>query len=223
MKKLLVFIICLFAFPILSKADCNYNELTSIIGNINTSYEYKIVNNKPQFTITLSNLTNDLMIHDTITGKIYCNTGKCKDRITGSELKINTSYTGNYNFDFYKYECGYGYGTLGTKTVKLPTYNAYYKDELCKGLESYKQCQRWSGYSATRETFEKDIKNIKEEIAKKNAVKEEKKVETKKWHEIFVQVLLDYWWLFVIILSIIIALCYFIIAQRKKKEYNFDV
>jgi len=205
----------------ISNAAYDCSSLRSYIGNVNISYEYKMINNKPQFTITLTNLTNNLMVYDEVSREFYCNVKKCSKKFSGNELKIVTNKTGFYKFSFYNLNCGQE--SLGSKSVNLPVYNPFYKDKLCKGLESYKQCQRWSGYSANRKKFENDIKQIKEDIAKRNQIKEEPKKEDKTWYKIFLEVLLDYWWLFVIILSIIIALCYFIIAQRKKKEYNFDV
>jgi len=219
MKKIFIFIICLFGFPMISNAACDYNRLTSIINNVNIHYEYTIINNNPQFTITLTNLTNDLMVYDNQTKISYCNLNRCKGRFT-NELKITTNKSGSYRFDFYNLSCS---GSLGHKTISLPKYNPYYKDELCEGLSNYKQCKRWSGYSADRKTFENDIKEIKEEIERNNKKDEEKIKEGKKWHEIFIEVLLDYWWLFVIFITIIIGLCYFIRLQRKKNEYDFDV
>ena len=152
MKKILIFIICLFVFPIISYgANCSndkYTETSRLVNNVNITYEISINNNKPTFTIVLTNLTDDMGVVDLVTSKAHKNF-----KATGSELKITTSTSGRYSFDIYSLACK---TKIGNKAVTLPTYNSYYNDELCKDLESYDLCKRWSSYKADRKTFENE-------------------------------------------------------------------
>lgn len=218
MKKVLLLIICLISFPCVCNAEsCSNTEIGQISGfssNVNIVYLVNIKNDVPEFSITITNLTSDMAVLDKITSKLY------KGFKNGGYLNIKTKNSGKYSFDIYSLKCKF---KSGTKSITLPKYNLYYKDELCQGLEDYSQCQRWSGYSANRTTFENDIKKIKE-IKAKEEVKEETKVVVKKsWYNQFEEIILKFWWAFAIILIILIGLFYIIRNNRKKNEYNFKV
>ena len=48
--------------------------------------------------------------------------------------------------------------------VTLPSYNPYYKDELCKGLENYTLCRRWAKVDLTYDEFKKQMKDYYNKI-----------------------------------------------------------
>lgn len=219
MKKLLIFICCLFAFPMMSHAvkctDEHSNEIRGLVSNVDIFYTIDTSKENPVFSIMINNLTDDMVVFDTVTNKGYKNFD-----VLGSQLKIDTTVTGNYNFDIYSFACK---EKISSKSVNLPKYNIYYKDELCKGLENYPLCQKWSGYSSTRETFEKDIKKIKDDLAKLQKEEEKEEVVKKKWHEVVVDIFLSYWWLLGIVLVLLLVLYYYIRERKKKNEYDFSV
>lgn len=219
MKKIFAFIICLFIFPIVSNAatctSSHSSEIKLLATNVNIIYEITMKDNTPIHTITLSNLTSDMVVIPS-TGNVSYNKSKYKN----GELTITLKQAGQYEFSIYSFACK---EKIAVKTVNLPSYNAYYKDELCKGLEKYAQCQRWSGYKANRKTFESDIKKIKEDEAKLNQKEEEIVVPKDKWYEVLFDWFLDFWWLIVILLIGILGLYYYIINRRKKNEYDFKV
>lgn len=218
MKKIILLIICLISFPcVCNAAACSNTEIGQISGfssNVNIVYLVNMKNNVPEFSITITNLTSDMALIDKTTSKLY------KDFKNGGSLNIKTTTSGKYAFDIYSLKCKI---KTGTKSITLPKYNPYYNDEKCKGLEDYSLCQRWSGYSANRTTFENDIKKIQEAKSKGEEKEETKVVIKKSWYSNFEDIILNYWWAFVIILIILIGLFYVIRNNRKKNEYNFKV
>lgn len=219
MKKILVLFICLFSFPIISNAvSCTSSELseaTAFSSNVNIVYLIEMNGDSPTFSITLSNLTDDMAVIDKTTGKLHKGF-----KTTGSSLNIKTTSSGKYSFDIYSLKCK---SKVATKAVTLPKYNPYYKDERCKGLEEYALCQRWSGYSGNKATFENDIKKILGQEKVEEEVEEVKVVKENKWYVNLTEILVNYWWAIVIIMILIIGIYYVIRSKRKKNEYNFKV
>ncbi len=212
MKKILFIFICLFSFPIISFADCdktilgNYRKLAT---NVNVTYE---ITGTPEFVITMTNLHKNMIVYDG--NKIYTSAN-----FPNGVFSYKTTKSGRYNYTIYVKSCG----EIGNKSITLPSYNAYYKDELCKGLENYSICQRWSGYTATRTKFESDIKKIKNQ---QNLDRKEEEPTTKlekRWYEQITGIFVKYWWAIIILMLLIIGIYYTIRAKNKKNEFNFKV
>ena len=206
MKKIIFIMICLFAFPMISKAiDVDYctkdeaSEVRALASNVSINYDVVLKDDKPIYTIY-------------ITKKGFSK--------TGSEYSFTTEQGGSYYIDIYSYKCK---SKLISKVLALPIYNAYYKDPLCEGLDAYKQCQRWSGYTATREKFESDIKKIKDDIKQKEEY--QKKLEKKElsWYEKIVRLFIKFWWVIVLVIALVSFVVYIIRKQQKKKEYDFKL
>lgn len=220
MKKIIIILICLFAFPIYGHAEsfCDNktdSEIKSIVSNVVIAYEINTnANNNPYFTIYLTNLGSDMFIIDTASGKSYKGFSATK-----SELIINTTDSGKHSFEIYSFKCK---DKMGTKSVNLPVYNEYYLDELCEGLEAYKQCRKWSGYTASRNQFEEDIRQIKEKLKKIEESKQGTKTE-KVWFSKIVKVFLRIWWLIIIIILLCIGIYYAFKDKLKKKSFDFQV
>ena len=211
MKKILFIFACLFAFPIVSKAAYSCDEYNKLASNVNIIYEITYAQNgTPIFVVTMTNLKDGMIVFD---GK------KMYNKFANETFVQNLTTSGNYNYKIYVKNCG----LVGGNNITLPTYNAYYKDELCKGLEGYSICQRWSGYTANRQKFESDIKKLKEQ--KKQVTEEQKseEKEEKRWFEMFAGIFVQFWWLITIIMIVFIGIYYSIRAKEKKKEFNFKV
>lgn len=211
MKKILFVFACLFIFPIVSSAAYSCDEYSKLASNVNIIYEITYdANGTPKFIVTMTNLKDGMIIFD---GKTTYN------KFSNETFVQNLTTSGNYNYKIYVKNCG----LVGENNVTLPTYNAYYKDELCKGLEGYSICQRWSGYTANRQKFESDINKLKNQ---KKQTTEEQKVEEeqeKRWFEKLTGIFVNFWWLIIIIMVVIIGIYYSLRAKEKKKEFNFKV
>ena len=142
-----------------------------------------------------------MIVFDNTANKTYRNF-----KNTGSEITINTKRNGRYSFSIYSLQCK---DKIIDKTISLPIYNKYYNDPLCDGLEGYSQCQRWSGYNATRKEFEQDISSIKEQLLKQKTETPEKNNEKLSLYDQIVNVFIHFWWAIVIVLIIIYLKLYY--------------
>lgn len=211
---------CLFIFPIVTNAasSCNsatMSNISSLANNVNIVYEVDTSSSVPVFTITLSNLTSDMIVFDKNLGKTYKGFAN-----TGSEISIKTKTSGSYSFTIYSKQCK---EQVATKSVSLPTYNIYYGDKLCDGLDDCDVCQKWYGSNSDRKTFELGIQECKK---KQNVVVEDEEepiAQIQPWYEKIGNVFLKYWWAIIILMIIIIGIYYAIRAKQKKNEYNFKV
>lgn len=222
MKKVLILLICLFAFPLTSYAanKCTndyYNEISAKARNVNIVYQLEGINkNVASFRITITNLNNDMVVRDSQTGQVYSS-----KNYSNGILVIKGAKSGAHVFSIYSKVCAAKTSTLTTKSVSLPKYNPYYTDKNCTGLEQYSLCQKWSGYSKNKTEFNKEIKEIKEQ--KEIAEEENKKDNTTKEKFNLYKLLIKYW--YILLLALIVAVCvyYLIAANRKKKEFDFKV
>ena len=191
------------------------STIRSIVANVNIAYEINTNSNgNPYFTIYLTNLGSDMFIIDTASSNTYKGFSENK-----KELVINTTLSGKHNFEIYSLKCK---TRMGSKGVTLPSYNAYYLDPLCEGLESYKQCQKWSGYKASRNQFETDIQGIKDKLKQIEEAKEGTKV-SRAWYSKIIKVFFKIWWLIIIIIALSLAIYYYFKNRAKKKSYDFNV
>ena len=220
MKKSFIFIVCLFIFPIVTNAasSCNtatMSNISSLANNVNIVYEVDSSSKVPVFTITLSNLTSDMIVFDKNLGKTYKGFAN-----TGSEISIKTKTGGSYSFVIYSKQCK---EQVATKSVSLPTYNIYYGDKLCDGLDDCDVCQKWYGSNSDRKTFELGIQECKKKQSVVVEDEEEPIAQVQPWYEKIGNVFLKYWWAIIILMIIIIGIYYAIRAKQKKNEYNFKV
>lgn len=191
-------------------------EISAFSANVTIDYEITMASDGPVFYITLTNLTEDMILIDKKNLKSYQNF-----KPTGSELTIRTTGSGDYDIDIYSKKCK---SRITTKTVRLPRYNYFYDDPLCEGLSSYKQCQRWSGYNESRETFESDIQKIKSDLDKPAPEEEEVKPEVKTpWYEQLTDLFIKYWWVGIIAIVFVTFIIYMIRSKNKKDEYDFKL
>lgn len=216
MKKYLL-VILLLLLPISVRAIginpyCSPDEL-----NNSTDYTYNVAmnyfpvineeNDTVYYNVVISNLTSDMILF--FNNKTYRGFNANK-----TEQIIRVYSGGNYSVQIYSYKCK---NEILSKTLKIPVYNKHYKSELCKGLTEYKQCQRWSGYTASDEKFEKDIKAIKEEL-EKSKPKEEKKKELSTKDKV-IKFLKENWWICAIV--VVVLLIIITIAAPKKRKSRF--
>lgn len=197
MRRFLLFGLLIFLFPMTTNAlmcpnadKVNFQEMAK---NITTTYDYVESNGTASFQITLSNIPTNFIIKEAINGT--------KHPYSGSSLTVNNYESGKtYRFDVYVDDVNCFLERLYSIYVTVPFYNQYYQDEICKGIESYKYCQKWQSNTFTYEEF---VKNV--ESYKKSLIKEEKPEKEIK-ESIFDKILdfyIDYY--FVILPVIILA------------------
>lgn len=224
MKKIIYYIILsiLFAIPISTKAlNCNVKELVKfqqLASNIVSSYDYiETFNEKDKygsiiFNVKLSNINEKFYVVDGTTNK--------KNYAINNELNImNVHANSSLTYTVYVKDGECAGSKLLTLYVNLPPYNKYYKDELCKGLENYKICNRWVKVNLTEKEFINTVKKYKEK-----PVLIEQPVKKKTFEDIFAAIIdfLDRNKLkiFAPIIIISAGLIIYLLYMKKKDEFD---
>jgi len=149
MKRVLPYITFLFLFLLIPDVVigawyCDYADMAkvkNIASNITTSYDYKINNNKADFTITITNIYKDIYIYDTFHDKYYYpKKGQDMTEVTLSNFPSGGSYLFQVYTTIDKCEEEIVYSFY----VTTPTYNKYYNDALCRDYQGYELCNRWA-------------------------------------------------------------------------------
>ena len=191
---------------------CEYSvvsNLKSLVSNVNISYTYEIRNNDAYFNVTLNKIPKDVYFIDTKTNAKYYYSDTADGEITIKEY--NNVTDGQYRFMIYNGICD---GVkLGTKYYKFPKYNKIYNSEICKGIENYSLCKKWSkdNYSDDEKINKiKEYKSSEKEDVEKSEIKYEKDTISK-----IVEFYIKYYYLF---LPIIIFICVIIMFISRKKN-----
>lgn len=210
MKKLGIFI--LFMLLYIGKVDayyCNYTDLANykkIASNINYSYDYTMKGDTVEFNITLVNLSSEVYLKDNSGNTYY---------YVSDEINVTASSGENKVFYVYPTDSYCKNNYIYTIRIQLPTYNPYYKSELCTGIENYSLCQKWSTHNLTYEKFSSKIEEYKNSLKKDEEVIEK----TKTFLDYFVEYLLKYY--FILLIIIILGCSYGIYKINKKSDiYN---
>lgn len=167
MRKVInLFIACIFIFvPNIVSAECDYNErneLQALASNLNFSYNYSEtnegINSKVNFSITITNMVPELYIVDQTNIKVYYyNPNK--------EVTIDNYQPGSTTqFIIYGNSGGCNGTEIINNYVTLPSYNRFYKDEVCNGVNNYKLCNRWSRVDLSYDDFVKKVNDYREQI-----------------------------------------------------------
>jgi len=164
MKKiLLAFALMCLPFIKVEALYCSYSEqarLKKMASNINYTYDFVEVDNTVNFKITLVNLRPELYLVDPLTEQVY--------NYNGEELVLDNRKSGEVvKFNVYS-NVEYCTEQLYTITITLPTYNPYYKDSICSGLDSYSLCGRWTKHSYNYDEFVKKVSDYKASLNKPN-------------------------------------------------------
>lgn len=213
-KVILIFIICVsfinsYALTYEGCDSSDVSRMKSIIKNINISYDYTIIDDRPYFDITINNLTNDIYFYDNITKKNYYYSDTNNGEITISGY---TGDSGKYIFYSNNQSC-YGL-SLSTKYYIFPQYNRFHTHELCSDIPNFSLCQKWTDFDYTIQQFEEKVleyKNLKEEIIdeKIDVVYEKTILDT------IIQIYINYYYYF---FGAIILICSIIIIINNRRN-----
>jgi len=162
MKKIkyVLFAILLFiSINVKADSNCEKSErtrLTELAKKVEFDYDYKLVDDKVEFSINAVNLNEDLKVVILNGDKFNDNYREFKDNSThkatldgfkaGEKVKITIlAFVPNF--------CSYE--ELSEKTIKLPYYNYYYDEERCKGNEDFKYCKLLIDNNISESEFER--------------------------------------------------------------------
>lgn len=219
MKKIIFLIVLSFVFICSSTAltykGCEYSvvsRMKSIVNNINLSYDYQIVNDEPNFSVTINNLTDDIYFCDINKSKCYYYNNTDNGEITILGYKFSS---GTYKFYSNNNNCKDVY--LGAKYYKFPEYNIYYGSELCSDIPNFSLCQKWGNVNYSYEEFEQKVIEYKDS---KNKIEDnETKVEYEKsFLDRFIELYINYYYIF--LAGIIMIGSTLIIVNNRKNRFK---
>ncbi len=217
MKKKIIFTLVIFMVGIgnitaLSYAGCEYSlisRLKSFVNNVNTSYDYHIINGEAYFDITLSNIPNGVYIEDANTGLKYYN-------FINNELVIRNYNNQSAKYIFHPNNSNCNSVSLGSKYVTLPIYNIYYGSESCKDIPNFSLCKKWINKVYGTNEFETLVSEYKESLEKDDDI--EQNIEYQKTLlDKIVEFYVKYYY---ILLIGIIVICGLIILINRNREKN---
>lgn len=212
MKKLLLLILLCIPYTKVNAFYCTYQQQARLKGlatNVNISYDFD--ESSKTFTFNLVNLNKELYFIDTTNDKTYTYT-KDEIEIKGYKSGQKVKYVFYSNVEF----CD---KVLYTYVVTLPTYNPYYKEEICNGVTDYNLCQKWTNHSLSKSEFIQKVSDYKKSLEKPQ--EEEKKEEENQisFMDNLIKFLLSYYYIFLIVI-VIILIVISIINNKKSNIYK---
>ena len=164
MRRYIIFVtLIMLMLPLKVSAKCDYNDFSrikSLANNVSLSYDYIETNEGIMFSITISNMSKEIYIID----RYFGNTYHYND---GNDIVINEFSAGySIKFDIYTTNSDCANTFLSSQYINLPSYNYYYKDPLCSGLESHGLCQKWARLELDYEGFKIKINDYKRSLEK---------------------------------------------------------
>lgn len=216
MRKIIFVFILLLLIPItkVEGAVCSYNEiarLKKIASNVTISYDYIENNSSVVFNVTLNNLNDELYFVDQSNYQRY--------NYTEEELTISNYRSGQtIRYVFYATDPDCTDTPLYTARVILPTYNQYYKDEVCNGVENYSLCQKWSSHNLTYTNFVQKVNEYKNSLNSPTIPVEPSIPVEVSITQLIVDFLLDYYIYIVIVISL--ALIGILFIRKRDNIYS---
>ena len=184
-KRLITLLMFFMLFlPIKAKAICNYTELANLkklASNVNISYDYEDISNSVKFNVTISNITKNVSVKDVTNNRTFSTINTTDGEVVISDFRDGQTY----KMEVYSNSISSCYGELlNTVYVNLPSYNPYYGNKICNGIEDYSLCQKWIKHSMTWNEYEKAINEYKESLSIK---KQEELI-----HRTFIEKIIDF-------------------------------
>lgn len=186
--------------PFKANAECDdvaFSKIQRLASNINYSYSYKENNGKISFDVTFTNLNNTISIYDVKNNKYYDSI----DETTVQNLKADSEYV----FELYTRGFLCTSDSIRTIYVRTPSYNKYYSDELCKGIENYKYCQKWKRVNLNYNEFKNNVIKYRNSLKKEENKIQKEENALKRLIKIINHLYTNYYYIFlgmIIIISI---------------------
>lgn len=217
-------------------ATCPYDyesKYKKMATNVNYDLSYVEKDKQAIFQVRFTNVTKELIIVDSSTGKEYFpNNGE----VIISNLKSGTQYNflirssnnvengekiiyimvdgkkvPGYTIDS-DYDCS-GL-TLQKVYVTTPSYNQYYNEPLCEGLQEYQICKKWYKNNYTYDEFKLEIAKIKDQ--EKEEKPEKQKVSENDW----INILRNNIYIICIIIVFLVGIIYYVYKKTKGDDFE---
>jgi len=214
MKKISLLLFAFFIFSIKVNAQCTSEELNSLmkeVGQVTVNYTYNEKANT--FKIDVEGLSSNIYINIANKGTLIWNMDNkiTMDGFNPGETYVLEFVSGITSSCYFK--------TLTSKSITLPFFNQYYKDELCLNHENYDLCKKFVYYKVgSYEEFKLRLNSYIKGLENKESEVEKPKIETTK--ELFKEILnfLEKYYLFITIPIIVLGVTSIIVIKIKKRK-----
>lgn len=216
MKKVCVFLIC-FCFCIIpvNALYCSYENLSyykKIASNIQVSYDYEELDSGIVFTTTITNLQPNYYIVDNTTGNSY--------HYTGQDIVISGYRSGqSIQYTVYTTNANCEEEVLITIRLTMPTYNRYYKESVCEGVNDYSLCNRWSSHGLDHSTFIKKVNQYKADLNKKESLPMVEEIPDNSIVQWILRLVGEYYYVFLLGIIIISSIGIYKINKKDSMYY----
>ncbi len=215
-KAIFIFVmfLCNKTVSALSYEGCDYQtiaNLKNVINNINISYDYHEEDNQVYFDVTINNIIPQIYFVDSNDGKTYY----YSDTNSGEITIKNYTYASNYKFYSNIDECK-GL-SIGTKYYTFPTYNRYYNDPLCEGINDFEMCKKWVKSNVSYDTFVSSVVKYKNSFNNQAVIDEPFEYE-ESFSDYLAELYVNYYYYFFI--GIIVICVTIILISRRKNRFK---
>ncbi len=205
-KYLFVFLGSLFMFPLVSNAECSYErqaELSKIASNVSFNYSYNVVNQIPEFTVEIENITKDITVINREFDTFAVNgTNRFNHSVSGATLTYN----------IYSNDPNCSNQLITTKYITIPYYNYFSNIEACLDYPNFPYCQKWMNTEGiTQEHFDKELEKDRNAVADDF---EDKQFQKNILEEFFIQ---NKAWIIMATVSTFLAVLLILTKRRMKK------
>lgn len=210
-KYIFLFVFTMIFFPLKIKAACSNEKLTNLTllsNNINYYYEYEENENDVSFDIVFYNLNNSFFIQNANDNSFYAskNEIRIKNFKPGSEYIFNiypTNYCSNHR--------------IKTIYIKLPYYNKFYKYDVCRNLDDFDYCKKWSEVTINYEQLKNKIDEYKNKEEKdKKEEKKEKYTLIDYVKKFIVEIYIENYFIFLPLTIVCLIVIIYYLDQRDK-------
>lgn len=224
MKKInlfILFVLVLISFNFqvkaLSYGGCEYSQISrlkSLVSNVNITHDYYVSGNQVYFNVTLTNLVPEFYFVDSKSNIKYT-----YENTQNGQLTIYNLTDTQLSYRFYSNLNMCRGVKLSTKYYSLPTYNVYYNSDLCKGIENYNLCKKWTKNNYSYDEFKKIVNEYKKSKIENLDSEKNEIIYEKNFLNYFIDFYVKYYYL---LLLGIISVC-FVVMYINRKKNSFDL
>jgi len=225
MKKYIMFIcfLGLMLFPMHVNARCDMSTLAEqreLAGNINTLIEYRMVDNKPVFDITFTNVPTGSRVRNLSTREEHlgrrisagASEVALKDFAPGQTLRFEVLGNGSCSLS-----------VLLPIGITLRPFNPFSVDPICEEAREFNMCSRWEPVAVSYDVF---IERVEDFIKRRDERLEREALRAQSlstWEQVLTFIGNYYMFIVAVVIVIVIIIAILQKIALKKSQFDFKV
>lgn len=193
--------------PSIAYAECSYEreaELSRIAANVGFSYNYEMVSGYPEFTVNITNISDDIYVIDS-QGNIFSH---------NKEFNPKYSHGKKITYDIYSNDNNCKSEKILTTYVSLPFFNQYSMLSECKEYAEFNLCSLWyNTASYTEEEFYDELEKYK--VSSSHKEESEEKTLFERIKEVFMEKT-NFVYLILSIVGIVMLIGIYVVRKVRK-------